>query len=1051
MRLIPLLIFVFSILSTAPPASGQNCGCADDENCPFAFTPNTTTTVCYEFQDAFNNDLADPAQGVCGVSLYFEDDQIGALQLTLTSPNGTSVQLTGTTGNCNNWTPLSAWDILFVPCSEMCAPDTINGCELPCTFDNCPVDCLWPNAFMSGTYLPFSGCLEDFNTGPVNGQWCLEIENTAQFQGGTIFDFEVILCDQSGFMCCDADAGSLAFQPDVDACEGDSALQLTPQPLYGAVVPDTALYGYTYTVFSNGNLIAYDTMTDFRTYTAGTYQLCGLSFLLDDSLQLPPTGSAISAVDIYNDLYGPAPSFCGDIDTNCIVINIAAPPPVVALMDTICAGEEFFIGTTLYNTTGFFIDTIQSAGGCDSIVHLDLTVLQPDTTLIDTSICNDEMYIVGADTFLVSGQYEVLLENQFGCDSLVLLDLQVLMPFETNLTEIICLGDTIWVGSVPYTQTGVFSDTLLTTLHHCDSVVHLDLTVVEISLSIDPPQTLTCLTTQTTLTANAATSSGTLTYQWTTLDGNITSPANAASVQVDQPGMYYLSVTAANCTVEDSVMVEQSAQDPVAVALTSGPDVLTCTVTSVQLDASSSSGGPNLSFLWSGNVSDPGSPAPTVTEPGIYQVLVTDTDNGCTDTDVIEITENITPPVANAGADTSLSCFEPAIFLNGSASAPMGNISFQWEAVSSGNIIPPANVPNPGVDEAGVYQLTVTDLTNGCTDTDLVGVSNNMSTPMTLIDVAPPSILNCVVDTVFLDGSNSQNIQNVTFEWIGNIALGQGTPVAAVTQAGTYSLAIANTQTGCADTATVEVFANYDTPVADAGIGPDAISCLNTSEDIGGIGTTIGANVEHQWTTTNGMLTPPIDGPFAVATAPGLYYLTVTNTLSGCTAIDSVVVDDATETLEAHVVEQTGELTCDETTFLLDGSPSVMPPGGAGISWYNSAGELVASQLSFETNDPDSFWLVLTFGACTDSALVTVTGIDSLPFADAGPDGFVDCNTGQAILNGTNSDTGPNFIYQWTAIQGQIISNETTPSPTVQGVGEYELEVTDNLTGCTVT
>ena len=42
-----------------------------------------------------------------------------------------------------------------------------------------------------------------------------------------------------------------------------------------------------------------------------------------------------------------------------------------------------------------------------------------------------------------------LLQNQFGCDSLVMLDLTVLTPFETNLTEIICLGDTFWVGTIP--------------------------------------------------------------------------------------------------------------------------------------------------------------------------------------------------------------------------------------------------------------------------------------------------------------------------------------------------------------------------------------------------------------------------------------------------------------------------------------------------------------------------------------------------------------------------------------------------------------------------
>ncbi|MEZ4952249.1 MAG: gliding motility-associated C-terminal domain-containing protein [Saprospiraceae bacterium] len=1048
MRRIPLLIsFLFII--TALPLVSQNCGCADDENCPFSFTPNSTTTVCYDIEDAFNNDLANPNQGVCGVSLFFEDDQIGNLNITLISPNGTQVELTGTNGNCTNWTPLSTWDILFVPCAEDCHPDTINGCELPCVFNNCPVDCNWPNAFMTGIYQPFNGCLEDFNSGPVNGQWCLEIDNNAQFYQGTIFDFEIILCDQSGFSCCDADAGNLAFEPNVSACEGDSALQLTPNPLYGAIVPDPALYGYTYTVFSNGNLIAYDSLTDFRTYSLGTYQICGLSYLREDSMQLPTIGTSLSAVDIYNNLYGPAPGFCGDIDTNCIIVNIAAPPPLANLADTICLGEEFFIGTTAYSTTGFFIDTIQSVAGCDSIVHLDLTVLDPDTTAVVETICFAEEYIVGTDTFDVSGEFEILMQNQFGCDSLVMLDLTVLMPIETSLTETICLGDTIWVGTTPYTETGISSDTLLTVFSACDSVVNLDLTVVEVTLSMDSADTLTCETTTVTLTSNSTTTLGTLTYQWTTVDGFFTTGTSAPSVGVNEPGWYYLSVEAANCTVVDSVLVEQEADLPVAIALATEPDSLTCTVLSVQLNATTSTGGPNLTFQWTGNVSDPFSSTPTVTEPGIYEVLVIDEDNGCTDTDIIEIFQDIEIPTADAGETDTLSCQMPIIILDGSASEPMGNISYLWEIVSSGNIIPPANIPNPQVDEPGFYQLTVTNIVNGCTDTDLVGISNDNSSPLAIVEIMAPQVLNCVVDTVFLNGSNSQNTQNTTIEWLGNIVEGQGTFVAAVTEVGQYSLVITNTQTGCSDTTTVTVNSNYNTPNADAGIGPDAISCQNTSEDIGGIGSTLGANITYQWTSSpGGAFEPPTNGPFAVATAPGTYYLTVTNQISGCTDIDSVVVDDAIEPLDAVVAVSQGELTCEQLTFLLDGSSSVLPPSGAVINWFDSSGSSISNQLTVEIDYPDSFWLVIQFGGCIDSALVEVIEVSTVPFADAGADMWLDCNTGQVTLNGSNSESGTNIAYQWTSSQGTISSGGTTVFPVAEGVGEYILQVTNTLTAC---
>ena len=99
-HILPLiLLFVFFASQT----EAQNCGCAEEGNCPFDINPNTTTQVCYEIVDAFNNNMADPAQGVCGVRLNFRHQFIADLDLTLTSPSGQSVELTGTTGNCANF------------------------------------------------------------------------------------------------------------------------------------------------------------------------------------------------------------------------------------------------------------------------------------------------------------------------------------------------------------------------------------------------------------------------------------------------------------------------------------------------------------------------------------------------------------------------------------------------------------------------------------------------------------------------------------------------------------------------------------------------------------------------------------------------------------------------------------------------------------------------------------------------------------------------------------------------------------------------------------
>jgi gliding motility-associated-like protein len=52
-------------------------------------------------------------------------------------------------------------------------------------------------------------------------------------------------------------------------------------------------------------------------------------------------------------------------------------PKFISVIDTVCQGDESFIGNIGYNQTGIYTDSLISSLGCDSIVTLDLTVM-PD-------------------------------------------------------------------------------------------------------------------------------------------------------------------------------------------------------------------------------------------------------------------------------------------------------------------------------------------------------------------------------------------------------------------------------------------------------------------------------------------------------------------------------------------------------------------------------------------------------------------------------------------------------------------------------------------------
>lgn len=1022
----------------------QDCGCADEGNCPLQFTSNASTQVCYEFTDAFNNDLASPTQGVCGVYIKFTAGLIGELELTLTSPAGQQVQLVGTSGNCSAFTPLATWDILFVPCATTPHPDSVGLCYYPLAFNTCPSSCPWGSGVYDGQYHPFNGCLENFNTGPINGQWCIEIENAAPFNGGRILEFEIIPCDDSGQLCCDADAGNLP-DPNVTACIGDPALDLDLDPVYGAIVPDPLEYGYTFAVFSGGNLYDLDTNDDFTTYPAGSYTICGLSYLLAEAANLPALGSPLTPQSLNANLTGPAPAFCGDIGLNCVVVNIGAPPPTTVLLDTICEGETVLFDGQNIGLTGTYRDTLNSFFGCDSIVNLQLTVLPNETTNLSETICFGDTLWVGGMAYTATGMYTENLFTGFGCDSTVNLSLTVLPEITTTLNEVICQGETFAVGNSTYSTSGTYVDVLASQIG-CDSTVTLTLTVVQTSASIAQPGILTCQQTTVPLVSTASTSFGTLSYLWTTVGGQFSSPTDQANATATAPGTYTLTVTAAGCSSTASVVVQQQAGLPSAV-ISPSANGLTCDTLSISLDGNASTPASNLAYAWEGSGGTPLGNGTSISTalPGTYALIVTDQTNQCRDTAYFTLNQDIVPPVANAGPDMELSCADPTVTLSGMASGPSGNITFSW-STADGNLLPPTTAATATADQTGTYELIVQSLANGCRDTDLVVVTVDVNTPNAIITLPQGSTLNCEFDTLTLDGSSSTGSPFIVYQWVGNILTGQGTPIATTNTPGVFTLKLIDTSNGCTDSTSVTIGTDFTPPNADAG-PDDSLTCSIISVMVGGSGTSTGPDFIYEWTSSpGGAFLSPLDQPTAIVNEAAIYNLTVTDTTNGCTDSDFTVIT-RNETPPVANAGPDYVLNCTETSFTLDASGSTIVPF-ASLLWTNSAGDTISNDVQVAVNYADTFVFAINLAFCTSFDTVIIAEGTVAPVADAGPDQAADCNTGLAILEGSNSDNGFGFELLWTALNGSIAAGETTTTPTASAPGEYVLQVTNTNNGC---
>ncbi|HZV69095.1 MAG TPA: M43 family zinc metalloprotease [Saprospiraceae bacterium] len=162
---------------------------------------------------------------------------------------------------------------------------------------------------------------------------------------------------------------------------------------------------------------------------------------------------------------------------DCIVqdsVNIEVVQTEISeIFESICANEKIeFYGDSL-NVSGIYSHL---SDNCDSLIYLNLNVYQPSFTNLITSFCEGDSIEVGGEWFFNSGIYNIKLNNANNCDSTITLSLDVLLHAETNLSETICLGDSISFNGNWISDSGNYTCSL-STLEGCDSTVYLNLVV----------------------------------------------------------------------------------------------------------------------------------------------------------------------------------------------------------------------------------------------------------------------------------------------------------------------------------------------------------------------------------------------------------------------------------------------------------------------------------------------------------------------------------------------------------------------------------------------
>lgn len=491
---------------------------------------------------------------------------------------------------------------------------------------------------------------------------------------------------------------------------------------------------------------------------------------------------------------------------------------------------------------------------------------------------------------------------------------------------------------------------------------------------------LTCTQTNISITANGGT-----TYSWSNGTSTI---GTSAGLSITNPGTYTVTTTAANgCIDTEVITITQNIVAPTAsIANNSNTTILTCSQTSISLTAN---GG--ATYSWSNGTSTVGTAAAlSITSPGTYTVTATAA-NGCTETEVIIITQDITTPtaaIANGGNSTILDCNTTSIALTAS-----GGVSYSWSNGSS--VVGTAALLQ--VTTAGTYTVTVT-AANGCTDTELIVITYQANTNPTFTQIAPI----CTGGVINLAATSNNGVN------------GSWSPSPNVNTTTTYTF---TPNTGlCANTATMTIVVNpYPT-----------ISAQNDTICAGSNGTiTTQINLiggTYAWNNSTNTQANLIAAPNVTSTYTVIY------NLAGCTdtASAQIVVNPV------PVVQVQNATICAGQTGALIASANL---ANGTYLWANGS---TNDTLLWSPNTTSSQNVTYTLNGCTSTPVTATLTVNPVPTITMNNQTIC---AGDPVTMQANANPAGTYYWGPNGVQG-IASNTFTPTQ------DSTIEVYNILNGC---
>ena len=314
---------------------------------------------------------------------------------------------------------------------------------------------------------------------------------------------------ENGFNVSEAGTYTLNLQT-VNGCDSIVTLTLTVNPVESTNLTAAICEGTTYT--ENGfNVSEAGTYTQnlqtingcdsivTLTLSVNPVESTTLSAAICEGTTYTENGFNVSEAGTYTQNLQTI-NGCDSIVTLTLSVN---PVESTTLSAAICEGTTYTENGFNVSEAGTYTQNLQTIDGCDSIVTLTLSVNPVANTTLSVTICNGTTYTENGFNVSEAGTYTQNLQTVNGCDSIVTLNLTINPTYNITIDASINEGETYEANGFSESEAGTYVHTLQNEFG-CDSVITLNLTVnsslndvvanaVEVSLYPNPANAYTML------------------------------------------------------------------------------------------------------------------------------------------------------------------------------------------------------------------------------------------------------------------------------------------------------------------------------------------------------------------------------------------------------------------------------------------------------------------------------------------------------------------------------------------------------------------------------